>query len=186
MIRFPKIYNLLFTIYFISSLPVFLTMTIFNLYIFTKRGSCIYYKEWLRPVNTLQDEGEDQKLMFGLLFSLKQLMNKMNPTVNPTASTDSSLNTQLPSFGPDQGFYRYATDAYILYHLETPTGYKFVLTSDSAAGDMKAPLWTIYSELFTNYALKNPLYIPGTPITNVGFIAAIDSYIRSLPAFNAR
>lgn len=163
-------------------------MTIFNLYIFTKRGSCIYYTEWYRPVNTLQDTPEeDQKLMFGLLFSLKQLMNKMNPnqsSIESTSTTNPAM--QLPSFGPDQGFYRYATDSYILYHLETPTGYKFVLTSDAAAGDMKTALWTIYSDLFTNFALKNPLYIPGTPITNVGFIAAIDSYIRSLPAFNAR
>jgi trafficking protein particle complex subunit 1 len=50
------------------------------LYIFSKAGSCLFYKEWNRPRNTLADNpDEERKLMFGLLFSLKQLMNKMAP-----------------------------------------------------------------------------------------------------------
>ena len=51
-----------------------------NLYIFDRCGTCIFYSEWHRPVSTLRDlPDEDRKLMFGLLFSLKQLMNKANP-----------------------------------------------------------------------------------------------------------
>ena len=53
---------------------------IFNLYIFDRAGTCLYYTEWYRPLSTLKDlPDEDNKLMFGLLFSLKQLMNKANP-----------------------------------------------------------------------------------------------------------
>lgn len=56
------------------------TMTINSLYIFTKRGTCLYYAEWHRPMNTLKDTpDEDRKLMFGFLFSLKKLMNDMSP-----------------------------------------------------------------------------------------------------------
>ncbi len=55
-------------------------MTINSLYIFSKRGTCLYYAEWARPVNTLKDTPEeDRKLMFGFLFSLTLLMNKMSP-----------------------------------------------------------------------------------------------------------
>lgn len=55
-------------------------MTIYTLYIFSRTGACLYYHEWHRPHSTLKDmPQEDRKLMFGLLFSLKQLMNKMNP-----------------------------------------------------------------------------------------------------------
>jgi hypothetical protein len=55
-------------------------MTIHNLYIFDRAGTCLYYTEWYRPLNTLKDlPDEDAKLMFGMLFSLKQLMNKANP-----------------------------------------------------------------------------------------------------------
>jgi hypothetical protein len=157
-------------------------MTIYNLYIFTKRGACVHYAEWARPHAALASSGagadEDAKLMFGLLFSLKALMNKMAPNPEPP--------TQLPAFGPDQGFYRYATDAYVLFHLEAPTGWKLALTCDAAAGDLRPALWTVYSEILAHYALKNPLYVPGSPITNVGFVAAVDGFIRGLPAFAAK
>jgi len=53
---------------------------IYNLYIFSARGTCLYYAEWFRPQSLLKDlPDEDRKLMYGLLFSLKQLMNKANP-----------------------------------------------------------------------------------------------------------
>ena len=56
-------------------------MTIYNLYVFSKRGACLHYAEWLRPRNPLaQDPSEDRKLMYGLVLSLKNLMNKLTPT----------------------------------------------------------------------------------------------------------
>jgi hypothetical protein len=71
------------------------TMTIHSLYIFSKRGTCLYYTEWARPRSTLRDTpDEDRKLMFGMLFSLKQLMNKMNPAPAPTPRC---VPTSLPS-----------------------------------------------------------------------------------------
>lgn len=39
-----------------------------------EQGKCLYYREWNRPQNTLEnadDEGEEQRLMFGMLYSLK-------------------------------------------------------------------------------------------------------------------
>lgn len=38
------------------------------------QGKCLYYREWNRPQNTLEnaaDDGEEQRLMFGMLYSLK-------------------------------------------------------------------------------------------------------------------
>ena len=46
--------------------------------IFNKQGVCLYYREWNRPV-AASDVKQDQKLMFGFLFSLKQLVAKMSP-----------------------------------------------------------------------------------------------------------
>jgi len=162
-------------------------MTIFNLYIFTKRGTLLHYAEFFRPVSTLRSLGidEDSKLMFGLLLSLKLLMNGMNPVPAPPAPVANSpeANGALPGFGPEQGFFRFSTDAYTLFHLEVPTGYKFVITGDAAAGDLRPSLWTLYETIFTSYAMKNFCYTPGTPIRNVGFIAAVDSFLRSLPGF---
>lgn len=51
-----------------------------NIYIFNRRGACLFYKEWYRPRSTLSSNpDEDKKLMFGLLFSLKQLVQKLSP-----------------------------------------------------------------------------------------------------------
>lgn len=96
------------------------------------------------------------------------------------------MNAQLPAIGPENGFYRYTTDSYQVFHLESSTGYKFALTCDKDAGDLRGALWTLYSDLFTDFALKNPLYIPGTPIRNTGFITAVDGFVRSLPSFVSR
>lgn len=40
----------------------------------SEQGKCLYYREWNRPQNTLEnadDDGEEQRLMFGMLYSLK-------------------------------------------------------------------------------------------------------------------
>ncbi len=153
---------------------------IFNFYLFSRRGACLYYAEWERPHSTLKDmPDEDRKLMFGYLLSLKSLMNKMNPSADPTPS-------QLPSFGPESGFYRYATDSYTLFHFEAPTGYKLAITCDAGAGDLRGALWTIYADIFCAFALKNPLYVPGTRIRSVGFTSTLEAYVRGLPGFASR
>lgn len=85
--------------------------------------------------------------------------------------------------GPDQGFHRFATDAYACHQLETPTGYRFALLTDPGAADLRAPLWHLYSELFVGFGLRNPLYTPGTPITNAGFATEVERFLRSLPVW---
>lgn len=60
------------------------------------------------------------------------------------------------------------------------------MTSDAAAGDLRGALWHIYSEIFVGFGLKNPLYVPGTPIKSSAFAAEIDKFVTSLPAFTAK
>ena len=68
---------------------------IYNLYIFSRMGTCIFYSEWYRPHSTLRDlPDEDRKLMFGLLFSLKQLMNKASPA--PCVALDPHVSPPPP------------------------------------------------------------------------------------------
>ena len=160
-------------------------MTIFYLHVFSKRGESLFYAEFFRPMHGLRDlPGEDAKLMFGLLFSLKQLMNTMSPSAAAAAAAlpPQEAAGALPGFGPEQGFYRFATDAYTLFHLEVPTGYRFVATCDAAAGDLRPALWAFYEQLFTA-ALKNPAYVPGTPIDSVAFAQAVDGFFRGLPGY---
>lgn len=49
------------------------------MYVFNRNGVCLLYREWDRPLKTLNPQ-QDHKLMFGLLFSLKSFTAKMDPT----------------------------------------------------------------------------------------------------------
>jgi len=49
------------------------------LYVFNRNGVCLLYREWHRPLRTL-DPTQDHKLMFGLLFSLRSFTTKIDPT----------------------------------------------------------------------------------------------------------
>lgn len=51
---------------------------IYNIYIYNKSGTCIYYEEWNRKKPS-PNLGEEQKLLFGMLFSLKSFVTKTSP-----------------------------------------------------------------------------------------------------------
>ncbi len=57
-------------------------MVVHNIYIFNRDGACLYYHEWLRPKPVRDGAGtqsDDQKMMFGLFFSLKTFAAAMDP-----------------------------------------------------------------------------------------------------------
>ena len=121
------------------------TSTIF--YIFNRKGACLFCREWHRPHNPLADKpDEDKKLVFGLLFSLKQFASSLAP---PT-SDENDLQC-------------FTTSNFMLHSFETPTGYKFVLNTtkkvDNAATKYVSDcLRHVYTEIFLKYVIKNPLY----------------------------
>ena len=58
-------------------------MVCFNMYIFNRNGVCLHYSEWSRPKNVKDGAGtlvDDAKMMFGLLFSLKNVCTAIDPT----------------------------------------------------------------------------------------------------------
>ncbi|CAI0546442.1 unnamed protein product [Linum tenue] len=75
------------------------------IYVFNRNGVCLLYKEWNRPLHTLNAQ-QDHKLMFGLLFSLKSLTAKMDPTSQGCS------------------FHSFRTNTYKLSFMETPSGIK--------------------------------------------------------------
>lgn len=64
------------------------------------QGKCLYYREWNRPQNTLEnaaDDGEEQRLMFGMLYSLKVVINYMTAAIVGAYSEGVSLRTHQKS-----------------------------------------------------------------------------------------
>ncbi|XP_020686240.1 trafficking protein particle complex subunit 1 isoform X1 [Dendrobium catenatum] len=143
------------------------------LYIFNRNGVCLLYREWHRPLHTL-DAQEDQKLMFGLLFSLRSFTAKMDPT-----SVDKG-NLGVPLL-PGQGcsFYSFRTNTYKLSFMESPSGIKLILVTHPKTGDLRDALRYMYN-LYVEYVVKNPLYVPGSPIKCELFNVNLDQYVKTL------
>lgn len=143
------------------------------MYIFNRNGVCLYYKEWHRPLTTLSPQ-QDQKLMFGLLFSLKSFTAKMDPT---SANKGNLGVPQLP--GEGCSFHSFRTNTYKLNLMESPSGIKMILITDPRMGDLREALKYIYN-IYVEYVAKNPLYTPGQPFRCDLFNTTLDHYVRNL------
>ena len=133
-------------------------MVVFTLQIFDRQGQPLYYREWNRPAKA---DKEEHKLMFGFLFSLKQLVGKMSPKKNG-------------------GFYACSTTNYKLHYFESASGLRFVMTTDPSAADMRETLRYIYSQIYVECLTKNPLWSPGEPISCPLFASNIERFVGSL------
>ena len=129
--------------------------------IFSRTGQCLLYKECSRPALPRQGEANEQKLLFGYLFSLKDLVKKMSPKKGGS-------------------FYACSTNAFKLNYYETASGLRFVMTTDLAAGDMREPLRKIYADFFVETLVKNPLWKNDEEITCPVFTQQLDQYLRTL------
>ncbi|CAA7397380.1 unnamed protein product [Spirodela intermedia] len=145
----------------------------YMMYVFNRNGVCLLYREWHRPLKTL-DSQQDQKLMFGVLFSLKSFTTKMDPI----SAEKGSLGVPLL---PGQGcsFHSFRTNTYKLSFMESPSGVKIILVTHPKCGDLRESLRYIYN-IYVEYVMKNPLYAPGTAIKCELFNTKLDQYIRTI------
>ena len=124
----------------------------------------MYYKEWSRPLNTLADDPEEErKLVFGMLFALKELTSQMAPT-----GSNSNLRTMK-------------TNSFILHHFQSASGIMFAVNSDTDTLDMQQHLQSIYSNVFVECVTRNPLYkfVPDEPISSPLFEKRLEEYVKS-------
>lgn len=137
-------------------------MTVYNLYIFDRNCSCLFYKQWARHKEAGISKDEEFKLMYGMIFSIKSLISRLSTT------------------SAKEGFVSYTTSKYKLHFFETPTGLKFVLNTDTDVGNIQEVLWHIYSKLYVEYVVRNPFCKPGEWIDSKLFGAELESYVQSL------
>eukprot|EP01100_Stratorugosa_tubuloviscum_P004940 TRINITY_DN2251_c0_g1_i1.p1 TRINITY_DN2251_c0_g1~~TRINITY_DN2251_c0_g1_i1.p1 ORF type:complete len:137 (+),score=35.16 TRINITY_DN2251_c0_g1_i1:117-527(+) len=135
---------------------------IFNLYIFNRTGVCLYYCEWHRKRNC-ESQTEEQKLVFGLIYSLRIFASKVSPE-------------------PCETFNFYKTSGYKLHYFETPTGLKFALLTDPNSPDMREQLRILYS-IYVRYISNNPIAKLNEPINCNQFAENLNKVIQSLGNF---
>ncbi|KAL8909594.1 MAG: hypothetical protein Q9207_000092 [Kuettlingeria erythrocarpa] len=141
----------------VSYAPV---MVVYAFYIFDRHAECIYKKRWTpRPPSSTGSKGvitgaapqpkalsaeDDAKLIFGTVFSLRNMTRKLG--------------------GQEDNFISYRTGHYKLHYYETPTSLKFVMVTDTKANNLRIVLHQIYVSLYVEYVVKNPL----SPIEHPG------------------
>ncbi|RUS26301.1 hypothetical protein BC938DRAFT_470950 [Jimgerdemannia flammicorona] len=80
---------------------------------------------------------EEAKLVYGVVFSLRNFVKKLG--------------------GSSDGFLAYRTSTYKLHYYETPTGLKFVINTDPHTESLRPVLRQIYSQMYVEYVVRNPL-----------------------------
>ncbi|KAG7464568.1 hypothetical protein MATL_G00166970 [Megalops atlanticus] len=143
-------------------------MTVHNLYIFDRNGTCLHYSEWNRKKQAGISKEEEFKLMYGMLFSIRSFVSKMSP------------------LDMKDGFLAFQTSRYKLHYYETPTGVKVVMNTDLGVPNCRDILHQIYSTLYVEYIVKNPLCPLGETLQSELFNSRLESFIRALPFFSAR
>lgn len=108
---------------------------------------------------------QEAKLTFGMLYSIKSFVNKISPTVTK------------------EGFLYYKTSKYTLHYLETPSGLKFILNTDNQSQGIRDLLQNIYSQIYVEYVVKNPLNKLHEPIQSELFKSKLDLFIKQQACF---
>nr|XP_006116246.1 trafficking protein particle complex subunit 1 [Pelodiscus sinensis] len=85
-----------------------------------------------------------------------------------------------------EGFLAFQTSKYKLHYYETPSGLKVVMNTDLGVANVRDVLHQIYSNIYVEFVVKNPLCSLSEPIQSELFRAKLDSFVRGLPFFSAR
>jgi hypothetical protein len=146
---------------------------IYNIYIYNRQGACLYYREWARPYNSfpLTEQGtrDERQLVYGMIFSLKELIGKM----------------KSKGAAAEDGLHCLKTDTFTLHHFETASGLRFVLNTDRNTADLRSNLVEIYSSLFVDLVVNNPSFDPASsdPVDSPLFEQALGDYIQGMSCF---
>jgi hypothetical protein len=123
------------------------------------------------PATTTPHKGlshaDDEKLIFGLVFSLRNMVTKLG--------------------GADDTFLSYRTGDYKLHYYETPTRMKFVMLTDTKVPNLRQYLYQIWANLYVEYVVKNPLapteHPGGIGVSNELFERGLEAFLGAvLPA----
>lgn len=183
-------------------------MTVHSFHIFDRKGKTLFTKRYIKSPGPEDEEqlSEQRKLIFGMLFSLRELSNSLSPT-------DETEDIQLVKTG-----------ASTLYNYETVSGLRFVMyttadtsvmstaalnappgspvppsgpgssgaggltshmTNSAVTENIRAALKHIYEHIWVTFVVRSPLYRPYDPnISSTNFEASLDNFLKATSWFH--
>ncbi|WBW72178.1 TRAPP I, II and III complex Rab GEF subunit Bet5 [Schizosaccharomyces osmophilus] len=152
-------------------------MAVYAFYIFSRKNECVFAHRWkpadsnsmetlVSQLESTAFEDDVEKLMFGVTFSLRNLVRKV-------------------SNGADE-FLSYSTNQYKLHFYETPTNLRLVLFTSPKVEPLTHVLHQIYATLYIEFVVKHPLYTQVPPPLEKGgincemFRITLDRFVRTL------
>ena len=129
---------------------------------FSPKGQCLFYQEWEETKITHSEHPEeDKRLVFGMLFSFKAMVDSLSPS---------------PSLS---GYRKMLMDTCNLHVFETLSGFRFIVNTTSECTDFQSQLREIYSSIFVETVVKNPLcrYELGSKIENELFEERLATFL---------
>lgn len=141
---------------------------IYTFYIFDRSSECVYRRDWHQIQTSKRGEADDDvsKTIFGIVHLLRNFTRSLT-------NSDSFLN--------------FSTSLYKLHYFETPANLKMVLITDPNAPSAAQALQRIYSTLYLEYVVKNPLspinHSGGAGVDNELFNIGLDAFIQALPGY---
>lgn len=150
-------------------------MGVHSIHVFDRKGKTLFTKRYAEDGDDAPDEenaSEQRKLVFGMLFSLKEIASSLSPS-------------------EEDGIHSVQIGASTLYTLETASGLRFALYFDRVGEDessvkkkaatVRSALQHIYNNLWINQVTRSPLYNPVSPnVKETGFEQHLDTYLSSL------
>ena len=186
-------------------------MGVHSLHVFDRKGKTLFTKRYAKLQGPAEDEeqlSEQRKLVFGMLFSLREMVGTLAPEtdIKDAGECDSfvfeSLQTIMIWFLPLHlwlifvlsGLHSIRTGAGTLHNFETTSGLRFALYT-SNSGDIhyqtnasiRAALKHIYTNLWVDCVIRSPLYVSSSQgemdISSTNFEPKLDTYLASMPWF---
>ena len=147
-------------------------MPVHSLHVFDRKGKTLFTKRYaVKDRDAEEDDAEQlseqRKLVFGMLFSLREVAASLTPD---NASREG-------------GIHSVKTGASTLYSYETNSGLRFALymtadSDDSHAHNIRSALSHVYNEIWIDSVTRSPLYNPIAPnIAATSFEQNVDSYL---------
>jgi hypothetical protein len=138
----------------------------YDFFIFERSGKPLYYKSFSK--DEVEGAEERGKLVYGVLFSLKQMIPSLSPA-------DQIV---------EEGIRSLSTKAFTLHSFESPTGYRFALVTAVATPQLqveaRAALEKIFAEVFVDLVMLDPSYKPGSKIDSPNFTKAAAAVLQRI------